>query len=791
MTSEEGAIERNSMLDMLDMLYVPHVNSELLDTRVSTKFAALHSNAESINSRSDKSLAEIAAVKLALSALKNSCNPVSESSDVIREAEAEIERLTIKLEHANDAQIEILAAADNLRQEITGLIQITTNNADASAQIQGQKIKISTQLAEIVTLKAQLIKLQLPSAALSSEKVTDAVDEVVDSQTTILKNILKWADTQASFTDIDFHEIKDNINKYYRQRVKILGQFEGLGGLPIVYSAENAQRSEHKKKLFVDILSIVVEKTGNTRMLVRFNNATLNNEAIEFVNAINKSGIGGNSIPVPEAMSWIDSYSYKNMRLNYQTFTETPFANQKENAFFIDRDSIHEQPNIVGYKVICNGTDITRQMQVSMNGKAAKTFAFEKIFTTETQEQVFRSVEPLLFSAFESNEPLGIFAYGGTGSGKTYTMIGGDKKDMGLIPRLIEKIYEYDSVVSASVQVIEVIPGHGNSTNTNSLLKHKIMDLVQNMGDTKYYKRIVHQDTKRYWKTYEHTGDIADFADATTKDNTKESVSQVNLDTDNFKKFTFRGASSGIDQRGALEGIKKITATRQTRVTIGNPNGSSRSHLVFIFQVQKIGGGTSTVFLTDLAGQESIGKNPDTAASIAHANLSRGINNSLTALTMLITSKKSRGVRGINTTVFKFAQGMQSIRSPDIEEIIAKQLGFMDSHLMENPLIAITKSLWSDEKSKIMVLACMYPFAKAPTSKGAANKYVPNKWENHMNLMAQRKPDGLSMSDQEMWKNRSKVTNNNTEDMQAKYERDLGVLGRLDFTHRLKMKQTH
>ena len=69
-------------------------------------------------------------------------------------------------------------------------------------------------------------------------------------------------------------------------------------------------------------------------------------------------------------------------------------------------------------------------------------FEFDKVFGSKsTQKEVFDQVEPLITSVLDGYNVC-IFAYGPTGTGKTFTMMGnGTFKQRGLAPRILEKIF--------------------------------------------------------------------------------------------------------------------------------------------------------------------------------------------------------------------------------------------------------------------------------------------------------------------------------------------------------------
>ncbi|KAL5137716.1 Kinesin-like protein KIN-14C [Glycine soja] len=72
------------------------------------------------------------------------------------------------------------------------------------------------------------------------------------------------------------------------------------------------------------------------------------------------------------------------------------------------------------------------------------SFTFDKVFTAEaSQEEVYVVISQLVQSALDGYKVC-IFAYGQTGLGKTYTMMGrpGHPEEKGLIPRSLEQIFQ-------------------------------------------------------------------------------------------------------------------------------------------------------------------------------------------------------------------------------------------------------------------------------------------------------------------------------------------------------------
>ncbi|XP_014514884.1 kinesin-like protein KIN-14U isoform X1 [Vigna radiata var. radiata] len=97
-------------------------------------------------------------------------------------------------------------------------------------------------------------------------------------------------------------------------------------------------------------------------------------------------------------------------------------------------------------------------------GGTKKDFEFDKVFTQETsQESVFVEVEPILRSAMDGHNVC-VFAYGQTGTGKTFTMDGTNEQP-GIIPRALEELFHQASLDSSSaftfsMSMLEVYMGN-------------------------------------------------------------------------------------------------------------------------------------------------------------------------------------------------------------------------------------------------------------------------------------------------------------------------------------------
>ncbi|CAL0300060.1 unnamed protein product [Lupinus luteus] len=97
-------------------------------------------------------------------------------------------------------------------------------------------------------------------------------------------------------------------------------------------------------------------------------------------------------------------------------------------------------------------------------GGTRKDFEFDKVFTQEvSQESVFVEIEPILRSAIDGHNVC-VFAYGQTGTGKTFTM-DGTNEHPGIIPRALEQLFHKSSLHGSSsftfsMSMLEVYMGN-------------------------------------------------------------------------------------------------------------------------------------------------------------------------------------------------------------------------------------------------------------------------------------------------------------------------------------------
>ena len=244
----------------------------------------------------------------------------------------------------------------------------------------------------------------------------------------------------------------------------------------------------------------------------------------------------------------------------------------------------------------------------------SKTFTFDHTFGVDTNQiEVYRAVVEPLIEQVVMGYNCTVFAYGQTGTGKTYTMEGERSKEddvcsweddptAGIIPRALHQLFETLSTESTE---------HTVRVSFLELYNEELYDLLSPLDDTTKLK--IFEDTTKKGSVI-----VGGLEEITVQ--TKAEIYEI---------------------------LKKGSAKRQTAATLLNAC-SSRSHTIFSVTVHikennaidgedlvKIG----KLNLVDLAGSENIGRS---GAQDKRAREAGNINQSLLTLGRVITSLVDR-----------------------------------------------------------------------------------------------------------------------------------------------------
>jgi len=265
-------------------------------------------------------------------------------------------------------------------------------------------------------------------------------------------------------------------------------------------------------------------------------------------------------------------------------------------------------------------------------------FQFHKVLWTKTsQEVVFKEVaKPLVDHCFKGFNGC-CFAYGETGSGKTYTMFGGENTSQrGLIPRCVDYIFARASKSkgkSANGSAIEV------SVSLLELYCDEIRDLgkayLRDDSDASLPRM---QMSTAEWYMHKLKNKQS-FASSPPPDRLSEDGLKINEDHEGnvFVKNLCEIPVTSAEQ--VLEVMQKGFELRATHETKSNKY-SSRSHTVFtirITQTNHAEGKTTcgVLNLVDLAGSERLRKSEAAGQRMREA---LAINSSLSALGKVVAS---------------------------------------------------------------------------------------------------------------------------------------------------------
>ncbi|KAI5300318.1 hypothetical protein KEM56_002548 [Ascosphaera pollenicola] len=227
---------------------------------------------------------------------------------------------------------------------------------------------------------------------------------------------------------------------------------------------------------------------------------------------------------------------------------------------------------------------------------SAQSFTFDRVFdTTSRQADVFdfsiRSTVDDILNGYNGT----VFAYGQTGAGKSYTMMGSDIDDpngKGIIPRIVEQMF---ASILASPENIE----YTVRISYMEIYMEKIRDLLMPQNDN----LPVHEEKSRGV----------------------------------YVKGLLEVYVSSIQE--VYEVMRRGDAARAVAATNMNQE-SSRSHSIFVITITQKNLETGSaksgqLFLVDLAGSEKVGK---TGASGQTLEEAKKINKSLSALGMVINA---------------------------------------------------------------------------------------------------------------------------------------------------------
>jgi len=270
-----------------------------------------------------------------------------------------------------------------------------------------------------------------------------------------------------------------------------------------------------------------------------------------------------------------------------------------------DSTLIYSYPNSPLKNTIHIKHHIQQKTQETKNrNHKGNTFTFDSFFNEQSsQDEIYKSIAQPFVKEILDGFNCTIFAYGQSGSGKTFTMNGNDEKP-GVIPRMISELYTIIEDKKKSNVVFFV------QASYVQIYLEKIKDLLNPKLDNLKLR------------------EISEFLPTSSNSRAQNCVFIENCticDVPNMKDM--------------MKVMKQAESNKITASTELNEE-SSRSHAVFIITITQTDPVQQTrkvakLFLVDLAGSEQVNKSRVTGINLEEA---KNINKSLSTLSLVIQS---------------------------------------------------------------------------------------------------------------------------------------------------------
>jgi len=295
-----------------------------------------------------------------------------------------------------------------------------------------------------------------------------------------------------------------------------------------------------------------------------------------------------------------------------------------------------------------DGTDAPKEMwgiSKEQNGKLSildparhvgeHAFLFDHVLWTNTsQETLFKEVaKPIVDHILQGYNGC-CFAYGQTGSGKTYSMFGEKGSKRGLIPRSIERIFEYIDAEKSKNKNLQV----GVLVSMVEIYCDEIRDLGKAYLDKANLKQKQKMKTAEWY--LEKLRARRSFAPPENNNSDDHDMClEIREDVEGnvyVKDLSILPVTKLSEVEEIVERGFRLRATHQTKMN----TTSSRSHTVFmvnVVQKDTLRGVefSGTLNLVDLAGSERLGRSASEGQRLKEA---LSINRSLSALGKVATS---------------------------------------------------------------------------------------------------------------------------------------------------------
>ncbi|KAI8054309.1 P-loop containing nucleoside triphosphate hydrolase protein [Syncephalis plumigaleata] len=292
--------------------------------------------------------------------------------------------------------------------------------------------------------------------------------------------------------------------------------------------------------------------------------------------------------------------------------------------------------------------------EIKVNSEVSRKYTFDRVFGPEaTQETVYDDIVAPILKEVLDGYNCTIFAYGQTGTGKTYTMEG-DLEDVegyhaGIIPRTMDRLF----------QLLDPdVPEYSVKLSYSELYNEELRDLLSPFNDDR--KLTIYKETSGLRRVI----------------------------IQGLEEVTVASAQDGISW------LKKGSKKRQVAATKCNEN-SSRSHAIFSItvhvkemtldgeEVLKVG----KLNLVDLAGSESIGRSgAENKRAREAGNINKSFDSNLTRLLqdslggrtktcIIATISPAKNAREETLSTLDYARRAKNIRNkPEVNQRMTKQM---------------------------------------------------------------------------------------------------------------------
>ncbi|KAM3147605.1 hypothetical protein pb186bvf_000412 [Paramecium bursaria] len=429
-------------------------------------------------------------------------------------------------------------------------------------QLIEQYKKGSCAMKRLIDIKQQELLEQCDEAGEQKENIIDTketVSETIENIRQIQKNLQTLAEIKLKKFDNFFnneHQEIDEIEQNLLQTQEPMNQLK--------------QQSHQLKQLQQQYQSVQMQKRVKQLEIdqVKQKNYQLEKNIDELKKNIDNIGQQINETP---------NYLEQLNTLKRQINNEIQSAKGTVRVYCRIRPGEQEMLQVDGCKI---QLQVPEKVMKTTNQNKSFEFQFESVFDQQsTQVDVYKEIQPVVSSIIDGNNVC-IMAYGQTGTGKTYSMIG-NQEDQGIIPRAIRQVFDeckelIDKGYNVSYQV-----------GFSEVYCEQIYDLYdyKKVDDLKVYDVENQIDLQRYFEIAS-----ANRKTAETSGNYSSSRSHFIFEFQITKQITYKGQYLKDQNSLAfidLAGSEKIEKGREAETKFINKSLSTLSQVFIAIQQQQ------------------------------------------------------------------------------------------------------------------------------------------------------------------------------------------------------------